>query len=70
MESFIAEGFAKQSGDRLEVELGKAGYTKLLGQGQVNKPLRVSVKECSKNAAEKISEAGGEIVLTSKQKES
>jgi large subunit ribosomal protein L15 len=38
------------------------GYTKLLGTGKVTKPLKVKVAACSSSAAEKIKEAGGEII--------
>jgi len=38
------------------------GYTKLLGTGVITKPLIVQVASFSKTAAEKIKEAGGEII--------
>ena len=69
IDQFIQEGYAKQSDGKLDVELGRAGYTKLLGRGKVDKPLRVTVGQVSKQAAEKISHAGGEIIPPTKQKE-
>ncbi len=69
LESWVEAGYAKQSDGKFEVDLGRAGYTKLLGEGGVDKPLRVIVNQCSEKAAEKISHAGGEIVLPSKGKE-
>lgn len=50
------------------IDLGSLGYTKLLGTGRVTKPLIVKIALCSQSAAEKIKEAGGQI-LTATQKE-
>ena len=38
------------------------GYTKLLGSGKITKALTVQVASYSKSAAEKIKQAGGEII--------
>jgi large subunit ribosomal protein L15 len=56
-------GKTKSSGNRIEVNLGEMGYTKLLGKGNITQPLRIIVAQCSEMAASKISQAGGEIVL-------
>ena len=48
--------------EKPEINLTALGYTKLLGTGKVSKPLSVQVPSYSKSAAEKIKEAGGEIV--------
>jgi large subunit ribosomal protein L15 len=52
----------KEEKDRLFIDLKSLGYTKLLGTGKVTKPLIVKVASCSKSAAEKIKEAGGQIL--------
>jgi len=65
----IEDGHARESNGKWEVDLGKAGYTKLLGDGHIAKPFRITVAEYSKRAAEKVSQAGGEIISPSKQKE-
>ena len=57
------QGKTKSAGNRIEVDLGQIGYTKLLGKGKVSQPLRIIVAQCSEMAASKISKAGGEIVL-------
>jgi len=44
------------------IDLKSLGYTKLLGTGKVTKPLIVKVAAYSKSAAEKIKEAGGQIL--------
>ncbi len=69
IQSLIEAGHAKENSGKFEVDLVRAGYTKLLGEGRVERPLRVTVAEHSKRAAEKISEAGGEIISPTKQKE-
>jgi large subunit ribosomal protein L15 len=48
------------------IDLRGLGYTKLLGSGKVARALTVKVDSCSKIAAEKIREAGGEVLLESK----
>jgi len=57
----------KEKGQFL-VDLANLGFTKLLGTGKITKPLTVKVASCSKSAAEKIKEAGGQI-LTEAQEE-
>lgn len=44
------------------LNLGKMGYGKLLGKGNVAKPFSVKVMSYSKTAARKVEEAGGKIV--------
>jgi len=55
----------KEEEGKIFVDLEKFGVTKLLGAGKVSKPLIVKVASCSKSAAEKIKEAGGQILLES-----
>jgi large subunit ribosomal protein L15 len=52
---------------KLFIDLTSLGYSKLLGTGQTSKALIVNVPSCSKSAAEKIKEAGGQV-LTASQK--
>ena len=49
------------------VNLTSLGYTKLLGTGQITKPLTVTVSSCSKTAAEKIKKAGGQILTQTQE---
>ena len=48
--------------DKFQIDLTSLGYTKLLGAGKVTKALTVQVPSYSKSAAEKIRQAGGEII--------
>ncbi|MGB9960515.1 MAG: uL15 family ribosomal protein [Candidatus Bathyarchaeales archaeon] len=52
---------------KIFVNLESLGYTKLLGTGKVTKPLVVKVPLCSKSAAEKIKEAGGQVLAESEE---
>lgn len=45
-----------------QINLTELGYTKLLGTGKITKALTIHVASYSKSAAEKITEAGGEII--------
>ena len=69
LDRLIEEGSAKQAGNMIEVDLGKAGYQKLLGNGGISQPLRIIVAKTSERAQAKIGRAGGEIVLPTKKKE-
>jgi large subunit ribosomal protein L15 len=51
------------------IDLGSLGYTKLLGTGKVTKPLLVKVASCSKSAAGKIEEVGGQILTEAQDRE-
>lgn len=51
--------------EKTEINLTELGYTKLLGSGKVTKSLTIKVASYSKTAAEKIKEAGGEIISPS-----
>jgi len=64
----MAEKFsAEKEKDKLLINLESLGYTKLLGTGKVTKPLVVKVALCSKSAAEKIKEAGGQIFMVGQE---
>ncbi|MEM3616439.1 MAG: uL15 family ribosomal protein [Candidatus Bathyarchaeia archaeon] len=68
------EEIAKKCGGKTEegkilIDLEGLGYTKLLGAGKVTKPLVVKVASCSKLAAEKIEEAGGQVLTGAKESE-
>jgi large subunit ribosomal protein L15 len=61
----MAEKFSTRKKGELFIDLESLGYTKLLGTGKVTRPLTVKVPSCSKSAAEKIEEAGGQILTSS-----
>jgi len=64
----MAEKFStKKEEGRFFIDLESLGYTKLLGTGKVTKPLIVKVASYSKSAAEKIKEAGGQILIEAQE---
>jgi len=47
---------------KIQVDLEKLGYTKLLGSGRLSKPLLIKIASYSEIAAKKVEEAGGQII--------
>jgi large subunit ribosomal protein L15 len=63
LDRLIQQGKTKQADGKIEINLGEMGYTKLLGNGTITHPLRILIAQCSERAAEKINEAGGQVIL-------
>ncbi len=61
MDRFVAEGFAKKDGEKYTINLTDAGIDKLLGSGNIDIAVDVTVAEVSAKAKEKIEVAGGSI---------
>lgn len=60
----ISSGVAKELEDgRIELDLSKIGYDKLLGRGSVNRPILIKVGSASKNAISKLESIGGGVVM-------
>ena len=57
----LSQKFSAEKG-ATHVDLTSLGFTKLLGTGNITKPLIVNVASCSKTAAEKIKKAGGQVL--------
>ena len=49
--------------DKKEVNLTKEGFDKLLGGGNLNTKIKITVNSASEKAIEKVKEQGGEVVL-------
>jgi len=47
-----------------KIDLASLGYDKLLGAGDISIPLRIKVEEASSSAVQKVSEAGGEVLVS------
>ena len=66
LEELVTKLAAKKSLEEKEgvpfLDLDKLGYNKLLGMGNITKPLSIKVESYSKSAARKIKAAGGELV--------
>lgn len=63
LDKLIETGKTKQADGKIEINLGELGYTKLLGNGKIRHPLRIIVAQSSERASQKISQAGGQVIL-------
>jgi len=61
LEKYISMGFASKAGDAYDVNLTEAGVDKLLGNGNIDVKVNVTVSQASAQAREKIEAAGGSI---------
>ncbi len=66
---YITKGCAKQTKDTTEINATKLGYDKILSRGKPSLKLKITAKEFSKSAEEKIKKAGGEAITSARQKE-
>jgi large subunit ribosomal protein L15 len=56
--------YSKASEDgKVTLDLNELGYEKLLGAGRVDAVVSIRVRKASKSAKEKITEAGGEVLV-------
>jgi len=62
VERLAAEEQLKKKGGKVFLDLDDLGYDKLLGAGNVTKPILVKVAYHSEGAAKKVQEAGGQII--------
>ena len=64
VEGLVAAGKAVKEGEFYSIDLGKLGFTKLLGTGEPDVKLKITVSHCSARAAEKVKSTGGEVVVS------
>lgn len=67
LEELSKEFSVEKEKGRLFVDLTSLGYSKLLGTGKVTKAFVVNVASCSKSAASKIEDAGGQVIIPSQE---
>jgi large subunit ribosomal protein L15 len=67
LDEFAEKLSTKKEDQKLFIDLESLGYAKLLGSGKVTKPMVVRIASCSKSAAEKIKEAGGQVLTESEE---
>jgi len=60
---FLDKGLAKPDKDIIIVDLKKAGYVKLLGNGKLRQRINVLVPSASKKAVEKVAKLEGKIIV-------
>jgi len=63
IDDLIEDGYASKKGSRYEIDLGKAGYDKLLSRGKARFQMDIKVPSTSERAQRKIEEAGGQVII-------
>lgn len=62
VDRMVKQNKARKEGDFYVINLNELGYEKLLGTGKTTLKLKLTISKCSALAAEKVQEAGGEIM--------
>jgi large subunit ribosomal protein L15 len=65
IDDYVIEKKAVKSGNTYNINLNEINIQKVLGRGEINKKINVTVNVASKRAIEKVEAAGGKITLLS-----
>ncbi|MFX1240118.1 MAG: uL15m family ribosomal protein [Promethearchaeota archaeon] len=65
IDNLVLDKKADKSGNTYSINLNKLNIQKILGRGEINKVINITVNKASKKAIEKIQAAGGKITLLS-----
>ncbi len=65
IDNLVLDKKAIKSGGSYTINLNEINIQKLLGKGDINKAINITVNKSSRKAMEKIKEAGGKITLLS-----
>ena len=68
IEELTKKNIASKSGNTYTIDLKDVNIQKILGRGEINKKINISVNKASKRAIEKIESAGGNVTLLSEAK--
>jgi len=63
MDKLVQEEKAKKSGNTYSIDLTELNIQKILGRGEINKKINITVRKASENAIKKIEGAGGKVTL-------
>ncbi len=66
LDDLVQDNKASKSGNTYSVNLEKLNIQKILGRGELNKKINITVKSASQKAIEKVQSAGGKVTLLSK----
>ncbi|MBD3212478.1 MAG: 50S ribosomal protein L15 [Candidatus Lokiarchaeota archaeon] len=61
LEKLVQQEKATKSGNTYTINLDEMNIQKVLGKGEINKKVNITVKNASKGAIEKIEQAGGQV---------
>lgn len=62
LEELLQRGAARQEGEKFIVDVGKLGFDKVLGGGQVTHQMDITAKKFVESAKRKLEEAGGKAI--------
>lgn len=62
-DQLLADGKAQKEGDVISIDVSVLGYNKVLGKGLVKQKVKIITPAISKQAEEKITALGGQIIL-------
>ncbi|RLE58306.1 MAG: 50S ribosomal protein L15, partial [Thermoprotei archaeon] len=63
VEEWLSKGLAtRTSEDLIEIDLPKIGYSKVLGRGELTRPVVIKALKFTENAKKKIESVGGKVV--------
>lgn len=65
IDNLVLDKKASKSGNSYTINLNEINIQKLLGKGNIDKAITITVNKASQKAIEKIQEAGGKITLPS-----
>ena len=68
IENLVQNKKATKSGNTYTINLNDINIQKILGRGEINKKINLTVKRASKNAIKKIEAAGGKVTILSEAK--
>ncbi len=63
IDKLVLENIASKTGNTYIINLNDINIQKILGRGEINKKINISVNRASKQAMDKIEAAGGKITL-------
>jgi len=66
LEILVQDKKATKSGSTYTINLGDINIDKILGRGEINKKVNITVKKASESAIRKIEAAGGKVTLIGK----
>ena len=61
IDSLVLNNKASKSGTTYSINMSEINIQKILGRGEINKKINITVKKASKKAVEKVEAAGGKI---------
>ena len=65
IDNLVLDKKANKSGNAYSINLNDLNIQKVLGRGEINKTINITVNKASKKAIEKVQAAGGKITLLS-----